>query len=344
MKALVLEENAKLVYKDVPEPKRDSPDWLGVKVTAAGICGSDMQRGFANGAYHYPLVMGHEFSGVVDNPAGSKVYKKGDRVAVFPLLWCGRCPACQTGDYALCADYDYYGSRRDGAFSEYLYIPKKNLLPLPDHVDTVHAAMAEPAAVALHGVRKFSISPGHTAAVYGAGPIGNMVAQWLRINGCRRVFIVDVDKEKLAIAEKMGLEPILGGDADPVGTIKKATGGVGANKVIEAVGFPGTFLQAIQTASSFGEVVFMGNLHGEFRIGEKDFSSILRRELKIHGTWNSKWTPAGLSDWAVVLAYMDRELSVAPLISHTPKLSEAAEVFTQLANKEMKADKVIFIP
>lgn len=342
MKALVLEENAKLAYKDVPAPRRDEPSWLGIAVKAAGICGSDMHRGFGNGAYHYPLVMGHEFSGVVDDPAGGETYKKGDRVVVFPLLWCGRCRACETGDYALCSDYDYFGSRRDGAFAEYLYVPEKNLLPVPAHVDTVHAAMAEPAGVALHGVRKFSIKPGDVGAVFGAGPIGNMVGQWLRINGCRTVFIVDVDKDKLAIAERMGMVPVAGGDADPVKAIKDATGGAGADKVVEAVGFPSTFLQAVQAAASGGEVVFMGNIAGTFQIGEKDFSSILRRELRIYGTWNTKWTPRGHDDWSAALEYMDRELSVAPLISHTPPLSEGVDIFKGLADRTLKANKIIF--
>ena len=342
MKALVLEENARLAYRDVPEPRRDDPSWLGVGIKAAGICGSDIHRGFENGAYHHPLIMGHEFSGVIDDPAGSAVYKKGDRVVAFPLLWCGACQPCQIGEYAACAGYDYFGSRRDGAFAEYLYIPEKNLLPVPDHVETLHAAMAEPASVALHGVRKLGIKPGDTACVYGAGPVGNMTAQWLKINGCRRVFIVDVDKSKLEIAEKMGLEPVMGGDADPVDAIRHATGGRGADKVIEAVGFPSTFLQAVQTAASFGEIVFMGNIAGTFQIGEKDFSSILRRELKIHGTWNSKWTPSG-GDWAAALAFMDRELAVAPLISHTPKLADGVDCFNQLAAKKLAANKVIFV-
>lgn len=343
MKALVLEKNAVLVCKDVPEPKRDAPSWIGIDVKAAGICGSDLPRGFGNGAYHHPLIMGHEFAGVVSDPAGSKAYKKGDRVAVFPLLWCGACQACQIGDYALCADYDYFGSRRDGAFAERLYVPEKNLLRVPDHVDLVHAAMAEPASVALHGVRKLSITPGAAAAVYGAGPIGNMVAQWLRINGCRRVFIVDIDQGKLDIAAKMGLIPIKGGDADPVAAIREATGGHGADKVVEAAGFPSTFLQAVQTAASFGEVVFMGNIHGSFQIGEKDFSSILRRELRIHGTWNSKWTPRGLDDWTTALAFMDRELTVAPLISHRPSLAEGVGIFNALAEKRLSANKVVFV-
>ncbi|MDR1613936.1 MAG: galactitol-1-phosphate 5-dehydrogenase [Planctomycetota bacterium] len=343
MKALVLEENAKLVYKDVPPPKRDDPSWLGVAVKAAGICGSDLHRGFGNGAYRHPLVMGHEFSGVVDDPAGGAAFGKGDRVSVFPLLWCGKCPPCQTGDYALCRDYDYYGSRRDGAFSEYLYVPEKNLLRVPDHVDLVHAAMAEPAAVALHGVRRLTIKPGATAAVYGAGPIGNMVAQWLRINGCRRVFAVDVDPGKLAIAAAMGLETVDSRGQDPVAAIREATGGAGADKVVEAVGLPSTFLQAVMTAAAFGEVVFLGNIAGTFNIGEKDFSSILRRELRIHGSWNSKWTPRGSDDWAAALAYMDRELEVKPLISHRPPLSEGVDIFNRLAEKKLAAGKIVFV-
>jgi Threonine dehydrogenase and related Zn-dependent dehydrogenases len=342
MKALVLEENATLAYKDVPAPKRDREDWVGVSVKAAGICGSDLHRGFEGGAYHTPLVMGHEFSAVVEEPVVGGRFGKGARVAVYPLLWCGKCASCQTGDYAQCVAYDYYGSRRDGAFAEYLYVPESNLLAIPDHVDIVHAAMCEPAAVALHGVRRMRIEPGATAAVFGAGPIGNMVAQWLRINGCRRVFVVDLDETKLAMAEKMGFIPVSGRGQDPVEFIKRETGGHGADKVVEAVGLPATFLQAVQTAAMFGEVVFMGNIAGTFSVGEKDFSSILRRELTIHGTWNSKWTPQGLDDWTTVLAFMDRELQVGQLISHVVPLAEGVSIFNAVHKREIPYSKVIF--
>lgn len=343
MKALVLEENAKLAYRDVPPPARDDPSWLGIRIKSAGICGSDIHRGFGGGAYHYPLIMGHEFAGIVDDPARSRNYGKGDRVSVFPLLWCGKCAACQTGDYACCSGYGYFGSRRDGAFAEYLYVPEENLAPVPGHVDLIHAAMAEPAAVALHGVRKMRIVPGDSAAVYGAGPIGNMAAQWLRINGCRRVFVVDIDHAKLELARSMGLEAVSGADRDPVAEIVERTGGRGADKVVEAVGLPSTFLQAVQTAAPFGEVVFMGNISGTFQVGEKDFSAILRRELRIHGTWNSKWTPRGGDDWSAALAFMDRELAVQPLISHVVGLADGVDVFNRLVNKKLAAGKVIFV-
>ncbi|MCC8109560.1 MAG: galactitol-1-phosphate 5-dehydrogenase [Planctomycetes bacterium] len=342
MKALVLEENATLTYKDVPPPRRDGDDWVGIEVKASGICGSDLHRGFGGGAYNVPLVMGHEFSGVVDEPVAGGEFARGDRVVVYPLLWCGKCPSCQVGEYALCSSYDYFGSRRDGGFGEYLYVPERNLLRIPDHVDIVHAAMCEPAAVALHGVKQMRIRPGVTGAVFGGGPIGNMVAQWLRINGCRRVFVVDVDEAKLATAERMGLAPVSGQGRDPVAAIRDATDGRGADKVVEAIGLPQTFLQAVQSAATFGEVVFMGNISGTFAVAERDFSSILRRELTIHGTWNSRWTPRGQDDWTTALSFMDRELSVGPLISHTPRLDEGVEVFAAVHEKRMPYSKVIF--
>ena len=292
MKALVLEADKILRYvEDHPMPPApDERPAALIRVAACGICGSDISRGFAGKAYFYPLVMGHEFSGVIEEAAPGGKFRKGDRVAVFPLIPKNMetDPACLSGDYAQAAEYDYYGSRRDGAFAEYLRVPEWNLFSVPEGVDLLHASMTEPAAVALHGVRKLSIQPGDNAVVFGAGPIGNMTAQWLRIQGCSRVFIVDVDPHKLSLAAEMGFHPVSAKDGDPVAQILAATGGRGVQRSIEACGLPTTFLQAVQVCGMFGEVVFMGNIAGQFQIGEKDFSNILRKELTIHGTWNSK--------------------------------------------------------
>lgn len=346
MKALVLEADKKLVYTEdrpVPPAPDERPAAL-VRVAACGVCGSDIPRGFGGKAYFYPLVMGHEFSGVVEEPVPGGRFKKGDRVAIFPLIPKNMesDPANQTGNYAQSREYDYYGSRRDGGFAEYVRVPEWNLFPVPDEVDLLHASMTEPAAVALHGVRKMRILAGSDAAVFGAGPIGNMAAQWLRIHGCARVFIVDVEPRKLALAADMGFVPVNAREADPVEAILKATGGSGVQFCVEACGLPATFLQALQVAGMFGEVVFMGNIAGEFKIGEKDFSNILRRELTIHGTWNSKITPAGVDDWSTVLRHLDRDLVVAPLITDTPQLSEGPAIFDDLANRRNYHNKVIF--
>ncbi len=343
MKALVLKANADLHLEDRPIPKAFTDNSILIKIAACGICGSDIPRGFHNGAYHYPLVMGHEFSGIVAENKPRSKYKKGDRVAIFPLIPSDPSEkAYQTGDYAQCKSYDYFGSRRDGAFEEYLMVPEVNLFKIPDHVDIIHASMTEPAAVALHGVRKFHIHPGDTGLVIGGGPIGNMTAQWLRIHGCDPVYLTDIDPQKLKIASSMGFEVINSNIENPVEKIMNATAGEGSKRVVEACGLPQTFLQAIKSAATFGEVVFMGNIHGEFKISEKEFSSILRRELSIFGTWNSKIVPSGEDDWSTVLKHMDRELQVSPLISDVVPLEKGPEIFQSIINGETFHNKVIF--
>ena len=346
MNALVLEADKQLRYVEdhpVPPAPDERPTAL-VRVAACGICGSDIPRGFGGKAYFYPLVMGHEFSGIVEEAVPGGKFRAGDRVAVFPLIPKNleTDPACISGDYAQASEYDYYGSRRDGAFAEYLRVPEWNLFPVPDPVNLLHASMTEPAAVALHGVRKLHIKPGDDAVVFGAGPIGNMAAQWLRIHGCSRVFIVDVEPRKLALAEEMGFYPVNAKDGDPVARILATTGGCGVPRSIEACGLPVTFLQAVQVCGMFGEVVFMGNIAGEFKIGEKDFSNILRKELTIHGTWNSKVTPASTDDWSTVLQHLDRDLVVAPLITDKLPLSGGPAIFEDLANRTNYHNKVIF--
>lgn len=343
MKALVLESPGQFVFHpDRPIPT-DNPgtESLLVRVAACGICGSDLPRGFEpGGAYQYPLVLGHEFSAVLEE--GGYGFSKGDRAAVFPLIPKPGQPGFDTGDFAQTTNYDYFGSRRDGGMQEFLRVPVANLFPLPKGVKLLHAACTEPAAVALHGVRKLNIAGGDTALVIGAGPIGNMTAQWLRIHGCARVILADVDLRKLEVAEGMGFETINSADGDPITQLLDLTGGLGAQRVVEACGLPVTFAQAIACAATFGEVVFMGNLHGEFRLGEKAFSNILRRELTLHGTWNSKVVPRGTDDWSTVLKYMDRELQIAPLITDTPTLEDGPAIFSSIHERAAYHNKVIF--
>ncbi len=342
MRALVLEQDKVVTVKDIPMPEKKTADSLLIKVVGSGICNSDIHRGFGGGAYHYPLVMGHEFSGIVEEAFSGSQYRKGDRVTVFPLLPCKKCIPCQSGDFAQCMDYDYFGSRCDGAFAEYVWVPEENLFPIPEHVDILHAAMTEPASVALHGVNRFSIKPNFTGMVIGGGPIGNMAAQWLKIRGCREVLMADVDEKKAELAERMGFVPVLSSKTDPVEFAYEYTKGNGIDCVIEACGFPSTFLQATKAAGRGGQVVFLGNIRGEFRIGEKDFSSILRRELIIYGTWNSKVVPRGKDDWSAVLSYMDKGLEVGALISHVVSLEDGPAVFDKIINKTEYISKVIF--
>ncbi len=350
MKALVLERDGVLCYTDVPDPPRPGPDWALIRVAFSGICNSDIHRGFGGGSYRYPLIMGHEFSGTVEEPAAAGRNPRGARVTVFPLIPCRRCIPCQTGDFAQCTDYDYLGSRRDGAFAEAVWAPDANLLAVPETANAARAAavgmreaaMTEPCAVALHGVGKLAIRPGDVGAVFGAGPIGNMAAQWMRLRGCAKVFVVDIDERKLALARSMGFSAIDPRQGDPAEAIRARTDGRGADRIVEAVGLPRTFLQAVQAGARFGEVVFLGNIRGTFEVGEKDFSSILRRELTIHGTWNSRFVPEGRNEWTTVLGALGRGIDAASLVSHTPSLAEGPDVFRRIIERKEFFNKVVF--
>ena len=342
MKALTLLKNAELRFGEVGAPEKPDNRYCLIHVQAAGICGSDIHRAFEHGAYHYPLIMGHEFAGTVEEAAPDSRVEPGQNVAVFPLIPCMQCPACQGGDYAQCIDYDYLGSRRDGAFAESLWAPERNLFVLPDHVDVVHAAMTEPCAVSLHGIRKLCVTGGEHAVVFGGGSIGNMSAQWLKILGCASVTIVDIDPKKLAVAEQMGFNTIDGTAEHSVDAVREHTGGRGADLVVEACGLPLTYGQAIESAAHFARILFLGTLNSSMALTPEHVSDILRKELALYGSWNSKMAPRGNDDWSTVLRFLDREMQVSPLISHIVSLDEGPKIFARMAGGEEYFSKVIF--
>ena len=233
MKALNLHAVGDLRYEDVPMPVRQAGEVL-LKVHACGICGSDLPRVFTKGTYHFPTIPGHEFAGeIVEADDPSLV---GRRAAVFPLLPCRKCEACQVGEYAQCSDYDYYGSRRDGAFAEYIAVKEWNLVFFDDSLSYEEAAMCEPAAVALHAIGQASVGIGDTVAVFGAGPIGIMLGLWARTAGAFRVILCDIDPTKVEFARKQGFDAVNSRETDPVEYIRTQTGGRGADACIEGAG------------------------------------------------------------------------------------------------------------
>ncbi len=339
MKALELRQNGVLEYTEIEIPTGSG---ILVRVAFSGICGSDIPRAFQGKAYHYPLVMGHEFSGVVEESIPGSTFAKGDRVVVFPLIPCRTCSACATGDYAQCEKYDYFGSRRNGGFAEFVRVDEANLFRIPDGVSLRSAAMTEPCAVAYHGVEKLDIKAGMSALVIGGGPVGNMVAQWLRVKGCGRIYVADIDPAKREIASAMGFVAIDSSTVDLHDELFRLEKTDGVDCVVEAVGYPATFLQALKCAGRFGQIVFMGNILGTFSVPEKDFSRILRNENKIIGTWNSKIEPRGKDDWSAVLQFLDKQILVTPLISHEMPLGEGPAIFAKIAEKKEWFNKVMF--
>jgi len=348
MRALVLHAVGDARLEQVPRPVPKPGEAL-VRVAFCGVCGSDIPRTFVHGTYHFPTICGHEFAGTIEEcGADMRSFAPGDRVAVFPLLWCGRCPACEEGKFVQCSDYDYLGSRRDGAFAQFVAVPERNLLRVPEGVSLEEAAMTEPAAVALHALRRVGESLlGQTVAIFGAGPIGLMVAQWARVMGAFQVVLFDLVPEKLALARKMGFPHAYDvRETTPDSAIGSLTEGQGADVCIEAAGVAPTTLQALALARRGGRVVLLGNPSGDVTLSASLISQLMRREVSILGTWNSDYNAAGnRDDWRAVLEAMAaKAIDLRPLITHKILLDEAFAALRMMRDQSEFFSKVLVQP
>lgn len=309
MKAYVLNGIGDLQYQTLPKPELQS-GWCLVQVKAAGICSSDIPRIYTKGTYHFPTIPGHEFAGIVVETADAEHSDWiGKAVGVFPLIPCKECPQCQQKHYELCQNYDYIGSRRDGAFADYVAVPIWNLIPLKEGISFSEAAMLEPVAVALHAVKRANIHTGDSVAVIGTGLIGFVAAQWAKARGAAKVDVIGRSDGKRALAEQLpGIGYYLEGEmhADSY------------NVVIEAVGTEAAIARSLEGVKAGGTVVLMGNPAGDITLKQNTYWRILRKQLTVTGTWNSSYEAAAVCDWTEACdALAAGDISVLPLISHS---------------------------
>ena len=345
MKACVLHGVADFRCEEVPTPS-PRPGEVLVEVKACGVCGSDIPRVFSKGTYRFPTIPGHEFSGVAAaaGPDGTGAGLVGRPVTVFPLIPCRKCPACEAGAYAQCVDYDYLGSRSDGAFAEYVRVPEWNLVPLPDGVTFEESAMTEPCAVALHAVRQAHIEPGDTVLVMGAGPIGLMVAMWARIDGAGQICLADIDDAKLEFAQRLGFDRTFNpARSGSVAAWIQDTAGGGADVAIEAAGSPAAVESCLTSTRIFGRVVLLGNPAGEMKLSQDAYWAILRKELHVRGTWNSSRAQLRGNEWQTVLDFVAaRRLPLKELITHRVSLEKLPDAFQMMRSKRTFFNKVMF--
>lgn len=314
MKAYVLHGIGDLRYEDVPMPEI-RPGWALVRVLAAGICSSDIPRIFEKGTYHFPTIPGHEFCGVVEAAASPEDRRWiGRRVGVFPLIPCKKCASCEKGQYETCSNYDYIGSRRDGGFAEYAAVPVWNLIELPDNVSEVQGALLEPAAVALHAVKRAEIFPGASVCVVGTGAIGLLAGQWAKLRGAGRAMVKGRSKAKSQIVRQCGLEYLP--DARPDEEF---------DRVIEAVGSARALEESLLLIKPGGRLVLMGNPDGARTLSQDLYWRILRKQLTLTGTWNSSYGGED-SDWAHAVTAMENGgLRTDALVSRVLEQRELAE-------------------
>ena len=340
MKALVLHKIGDLRYEDIPLPQRKTDEVI-VTIKAAGICGSDVPRVFTKGTYHFPTVPGHEFAGVITDAEDETLI--GKKVAIFPLIPCQRCEFCEIGKYELCNNYDYYGSRRDGGFSEQLNVKLRNLIFLPDDMDLSLAALAEPAAVALHAIRLTGIKGLDTIAIWGLGPIGLLCAMWARAFGARVIGIAR-DEQKLAFAKSLGFIDLINSEkVDVVETIKGLTREKGVDCCIEGTGASEPLGQALLACKAERTVLVMGNPQGNIELSQQQYWAILRKQLHVHGTWNSSHNQH-IDDWQTAIKGLyNNTIDGKSLITHRYDFSEYQVAFNKLREKQEYVCKVMFI-
>jgi len=344
MKACVLHAKEDIRLENVSRPRLRAGEVL-VKVKAAGICGSDVQRVYGEEAYHYPIVLGHEFAGEIVKI--SKVVDAsvlGKEAAVFPMLPCKRCDVCEKGEYASCRNYEYLGSRCDGGFREYLAVPIWNIVFLPENVTCEEAAMLEPSAIALHALYKCGIGIGDSLLIFGAGPIGIMMGLLARVCGSGKIILLDIDKKKIDFAKRLGFENVLDNShAAYAEQVMEIVGDKGVDIAIDGVGLSSTLSDCIKLIKPLGKIVCVGNYPIDITLNYEVFSLILRKQLQIFGTWNSGYTQ-DRNEWKIVADLIAKKAyDVRPLISHKFAFNEVNKAFDVFKQKEELICKILFV-
>lgn len=333
MKAYNLHGIDDLRYEEIEIPKLKK-GWVLVKVKAAGICSSDIPRIFTKGTYHFPTIPGHEFCGVV-----KEVYDEDDkelidkRVGIFPLIPCRECESCGKHQYEMCDNYNYLGSRCDGGFAEYIAVPKWNLIELPEKISFIEGAMFEPLAVALHCTKKAEIQTGESVAIIGTGMIGISAAQWAKKFGASKITVYGRSESKRRIIDDMD------GISYEIINNKKISL---YDKVIEAVGSNDSISYAIESTKPGGKIVLLGNPYEDLELNKDTYWRILRKQLKVEGTWNSSYENNENCDWQEVREALDNnQIDAAKLVSHVFDSSDLKKGLSIMKNKTEPYCKVM---
>jgi L-iditol 2-dehydrogenase len=342
MKALLLSQYRHLELTDLALPRAGRDEVL-IRVAACGICGSDV-HGYdgSSGRRIPPIVMGHEAAGMVDAVGeGVSGWSQGDRVTFDSTIYCGECTPCRQGNINLCDRRQVLGVscsdyRRAGAFAEFVVVPARIVHRLPENLSFAEAALLEAVAVALHAVSLVPFAAGSTALVVGAGTIGLLLQQALRVAGCSRVFVADVDPTRLKLSRELGATATLNAGPDLAQGISKLTDGTGVDLAVEAVGKTETVNTAIDSVRKGGSVILVGNISSEVTL---PLQKVVTRQIRLQGSCAS----AGEYPRAIELL-SSGAIRVKPLITAVAPLADGPQWFERLYAREPNLMKVVLTP
>lgn len=276
--------NKPLELHEIPVPEIGENDIL-VRVRAAGICHSDAHyRAGRSGMGALPLTLGHEVAGVVEK-AGAQVANVpvGERVCLHYNLSCGECHYCRIGHEQFCDSVRMIGHHVDGGYAEYIVVPARNAIRLPEEIPFEQGATLMCAsATALHALSKGRVKAGETVAVFGVGGLGMSAIQIAKALGASQVFAVDIQQDKLELASEYGAIPIDAGRGNAVEAIHKLTGGRGVDVALEMIGLRKTMEQAIESVGYLGRAVMVGL--NQQPISINTYLQVLGKEAEIIGS------------------------------------------------------------
>jgi threonine dehydrogenase-like Zn-dependent dehydrogenase len=341
MKTLVWEAPRSMVLREQPQPKTEADEVL-IKVTFVGICGSELSGYLGHNALRVPpLVMGHEFSGEIvemgaEATAINPALHQGQAVTVNPLYCTGESELQRRGLAQLCPTRRLVGAHRPGAFAEYVSVPAKTVLPLPDGVSLRTGALTEPVGCAVRIGEIAGDVQGKTCLIIGAGPIGLLALQALQLKGAGEIFIADLDLERLAMGGELGATIVDPRTEDVVKRVHEATGGLGASVSLDAVGAAITRKQCVAATEPTGTVILSG-LHEE--VSEMPAADIIRREIVVRGCFS--YSPENFAAAANLLA--EGKFRLDPWIVEAP-LADGGHWFDRLIDAPGNVSKVLLTP
>jgi len=350
MKTVLLQANKLLNLSEINIP-HIGPDECLINVKVCGVCSSDIYRAFENGAYFYPLTMGHEIAGQITE-IGEKVknFKVGDSVSVFPLLPCFDCKYCKLKKFATCNNYKYYGSRNAGGFSEYISIKEWNLIKI-DKIGYRNGAFLEPLSVVIHGLKKSSLLNKNQTfqkkkiCVIGAGFLGLLMSEIIH-NKLENSEIHVIDKNQFKLDHLSFSKRIIThclSDSDKWNKFSENN----KNRfdyIFELTGNEINFSRSILLSKANGKILWLGNIQNDLLLDKSLVSSILRKELKIIGSWNSQFKHDDDDDWVDAIQLIE-EGSVDPskYITQLISLEELPIVLEKMYNHKSRVEEHRYI-
>lgn len=346
MKAVIYEDVDRLRVGDVPDPTIEDPHDAIVRVTTAAICGSDLHFFHGKAPLNPGDTMGHEGTGVIEQVgSGVERFRPGDRVVIAFDIACGRCWFCLRGQTSLCDEFRMlgigtFGGELGGAQAEKVRVPfaDVNLLAIPEGMEDERALfVGDVLTTGYYGTAIADIEAGDSVAVVGAGPVGFFCVQAAFLHGAKEVIALDMEPDRLVLAEKVGAIPVNVKERNPQMAVSELTDGRGADVVIEAVGTEAAFETAVEVVRRGGTISVVGVYVSE-RV-QIPLGSYWNRALRvqfagicpIHAWWDRAMD-----------AVLNGQIDPLPIISHVLPLSEAVRGYELFDSRQ--ATKVVLKP